>query len=322
MRIGLLSNLSAGRNQREVGRLLDSLQGHRDISHVETSAAGAVPEALAELARQDVELLVVNGGDGTLSYALSEILGEGAFGGRVPLLAVLRGGRTNMTALDLGTSRDSVRAMASLIECVQNGGVVREVVQRPILRVDYGLNSGRKVTRYGMFFGAGVIHRGIDLVHRSFAKDRQGIFGASVVSANLLARMAILGDSQGILAPDKIGILMDGTPVDRSASALVMATSLDRLFLRMRPFWGDEAGGVRFTSIAAKAPGFARALPGILTGRPADLVNEENGYLSRNADRVHLRMDCGFTVDGELVDPAPDRVVSLSASDRLQFVHI
>ena len=318
MRIGLLNNLSAGQNHTQVGRLLNSLQGYKEVSHVETSAAGAVPDALAELARQDVELLVVNGGDGTLASALSEILGEGAFEGRVPMLAVLRGGRTNMTALDLGTSRNSVRAMAGLMESVRRGAVCRDIVERSVLRVEYGPNGS---LRYGMFFGAGVIHRGIDLVHRTFRKDRQGVLGASIVSAALLARMA-LGDSKGVLTPDKIGILVDGMPVDRAESALVMATSLDRLFLRMRPFWGEGAGGVRLTSVAARAPGFARALLGILAGRPDDRVSEENGYLSRNADRVHLRMDCGFTVDGELVDPALNRIVSLSANDRLQFVRI
>ena len=208
MRIGLLNNLSAGQNHTQVGRLLNSLQGYKEVSHVETSAAGAVPEALAELARQDVELLVVNGGDGTLVSALSEILGEGAFEGRVPMLAVLRGGRTNMTALDLGTSRNSVRAMAGLMESVRRGSVCRDIVERSVLRVEYGPNGS---LRYGMFFGAGVIHRGIDLVHRTFRKDRQGLLGASIVSAALLARMAILGDSKGVLTPDKIGILVDGT---------------------------------------------------------------------------------------------------------------
>jgi hypothetical protein len=33
-------------------------------------------------------------------------------------------------------------------------------------------------------------------------------------------------------------------------------------------------------------------------------------------------MDCGFTVDGELVDPEPDRVLTLSAKDKLQFVRV
>jgi hypothetical protein len=77
---------------------------------------------------------------------------------------------------------------------------------------------------------------------------------------------------------------------------------------------------VKLTSISAGAEGFARALPGILAGRPGDRVHEAKGYLSRNADRVHLRMDCGFTVDGELIPPMPDRIVSLSANDTLRFV--
>ena len=320
MRIGLLSNLSAGRNHHQVGRLLDHIQGESDVVHVETSAAGAVPDALAELARQDVELLVVNGGDGTLAHALGEILGDGAFEGRVPLMAVLRGGRTNMTALDLGTSRDPTRAMSGLIERARSGEIHRDISMRPVLRVEYGPHA---TVRYGMFFGAGVIHRAIELVHRSFPKERQGVFAASTLTATLLARMALLGDSgdsQGVLTPDKVALLVDGVRVDRGESALVMATTLDRLFLRMRPFWGSGAGGVRLTSIAADAKGFARSLPAVLAGRASERLDESRGYLSRNADRVHLRMDCGFTVDGELVEPSPDRVVSLSASDRVPFV--
>jgi hypothetical protein len=285
---------------------------------VETSSAEAVPEALSELERQGVELLVVNGGDGTLQHVLTEILGGDGFEGRVPLLAVLRGGRTNMTALDLGTGRDPVRAMARLIEATRKGDVQRRVLERRVLRVQYG---PMREVRYGMFFGAGVIHRGIELVHRVFPKGRsQGVFGAAAVTGTLLARMALLGDSGGVLTPDKVSILLDRSPADRGESRLVMATSLDRRFLRMRPFWGGGPGGVRFTSIAADADRIGRALPGILAGRPAKRVDERSGYTSRNARRVDLRMSCGFTVDGELVEPAGDRIASITADDVVRFV--
>ena len=43
---------------------------------------------------------------------------------------------------------------------------------------------------------------------------------------------------KSLITPDKVQILLDGWPADRGESRLVMATSLDRLFLRMRPFWG------------------------------------------------------------------------------------
>jgi choline kinase len=317
LRIGLLNNLRAGRNHTQVARLLHAVGREPEVVHVETSQAQAAPEALAELERQDVDLLVVNGGDGTLQHALTEIFHGGAFEGRVPLIAPLRGGRTNMTALDLGMRRDSVYAVKRLIEMVRKGDVRDRVVERPVLRVRHG--PGRHV-RYGMFFGAGVIHRGIELVHAVFPKERQGVLGASLVTAALLARMGILGDSQGVLTPDKIGIFVDRLPVDRGESSLVMATSLDRLFLRMRPFWGTGPGGVRFTAIASAAPGIGRALPGILAGHPGKAVDEDNGYLSRNASRVDLRMDCGFTVDGELVEPAGGRIVSITGDDVVRFV--
>jgi diacylglycerol kinase (ATP) len=317
MRIGLLNNLRAGSNRKNVARLLKLISKHPEVAHVETSSARAVPEALWELARQDVELLVINGGDGTISHALGEILGEAAFDGRIPDIAVLRGGRTNMTALDLGSRRDPVRAMADLLEAARVGSLEDRTLERPVLRVQYGPGIH---TRYGMFVGAGVVHRGIELVHRVVPRNRQGVSGASLVTATLLARMAFLGESHGVLTPDKIGILVDRAQLERGESSLVMASSLDRLFLRMRPFWGRGPGGVRFTSIAADAGGFASALPGILAGRPPKHVNERNGYISRNAGRVDLRMDCGFTVDGELVRPSPDRVVSITANDVLRFV--
>jgi hypothetical protein len=317
MRIGLLNNLRAGRNRKRVAKLLHFLGDQPDVVHVETSDAQAVPDALWELAEQDVELLVINGGDGTLSYALTEILAEGAFGGRVPHVAVLRGGRTNMSALDLGSDRDPERSMMRLLWAARTGRVHERLLDRSVLRVQYGPGVN---LRYGMFFGAGTIHRGIELVQRHFERERQGVFGASLVSAVLLARLALLGQHKGVLKPDKIQILADGTPVERGESTLVMATSLDRLILGLRPFWGSGEGKVRFTSIASGARGLARALPGILAGRPGSQVQEHLGYVSRNADRLDLCLDCGFTIDGELVAPGTERIVSLTSDNRIPFV--
>ena len=66
MQIGLLSNLRAGRSDAMTTRLLRYLRDFPEVATVETSAAAAVPEALAALAERDIDLLVVNGGDGTV----------------------------------------------------------------------------------------------------------------------------------------------------------------------------------------------------------------------------------------------------------------
>ncbi len=101
MRVGLLNNLRAGRSGGQVSRVLALLKRYPDVLHVETDSAKLLPEALAEFTRREVDLLVLNGGDGTLQYALTELLTNPDLAS-VRMVAPLRGGRTNMTALDLG----------------------------------------------------------------------------------------------------------------------------------------------------------------------------------------------------------------------------
>jgi hypothetical protein len=318
VRIGLLNNLRAGRSEDQVGKLLQFLKGHPDVISVETDSALAVPEALSELARQQVELLVVNGGDGTLQHALTEILGQRAFEGRVPLIAPLRGGRTNMSALDLGAHRDPVKGMRALIASARAGTLEERIEPRQVLRAEYG---PARQPLYGMFFGGGMINRAIELNHRLFKQEArsQGVFGAAMITAGLLGR-ASLGSTEGILAPNKVQILLDGEPVVQGEFLMVISSTLTRLFARMRPFWGSGPGNLQFTSISSGADSLLRVAPGILRGRPSSRVSEENGYLSRNVKCAEMRFDCGFTVDGELVAGEADCVVTLTADDTVQFV--
>jgi hypothetical protein len=323
LRIGVVNNLRAGKSQDQVGRMLGFLRSHPDVVNVETDHADMMPEALGELAAKEVDLLVVNGGDGTLQYVLTEILGSGAFGERVPMIAPLRAGRTNMSAMDLGARKDPLRGLGELIACAEDGRIAERVEPRRVLRVSYGYGIER-AAQYGMFFGAGIIKRAIELNHRLFDSDEskhfvEGVPGATLVTASLIGRR-ITGDNSGILAPDKVQILLDDEAVDQGEFHLVMASTLSRLFARMRPFWGQGPGGVRFTSIAAPCKSFGRAAPGLLRGKPADWVTPEAGYTSRNVDRAELRMNCGFTVDGELWQPDPDRSVALSAESVVHFV--
>ncbi len=317
MRIGLLNNLRAGRSDARVTRLLRFLKRHPEVVHTETGSAGALPEALSELSRHDVELLVVNGGDGTLQHTLTEILGNGVFEGRVPLIAPLRGGRTNMSALDLGAARDPVKGMSQLIESVRQGRLEERTTWRQVLRVEYG---HPRVAHYGMFCGIGMIHRAIELTHRLFTTGRtQGVTGATLVTAALVGRVA-MRKHEGVVMPDKVQVLLDGELMDRGEFSLMITSTLWRLFARMRPFWGNGPDGVRFTAVATGAEKLWKTVPGMLRGRPGNLVTEENGYTSRNVRRVELRLDCGFTVDGELIEPEAGRIINITADQGVRFV--
>ncbi len=316
MRIGLLNNLRAGRSRRQISKILGVLSDFPHVHHVETDSVRAVPEALSALALENVDLLIVNGGDGTLQYAITRILSGMDFQD-IPMIAPLRGGRTNMSALDLGAHRNPVKGLRELLDDAYSGRIANRIVKRPVLRVetlrDVGLN-------YGFFFGAGMIHRAIGLTHDLFPTGRtQGVFGAGLVTAGLIMRMGA-NKLDGVLTPDKAQITLDGEFVDSGEFTLIIASSLQRLFCRMNPFWGSEQAPVRFTAVASDSERTAIASAGILRGKPSAFVTPENGYTSRNVATAELRIHCGFTVDGEVIAPCDDEVVRISGDERITFL--
>jgi hypothetical protein len=316
VRIGILNNLRAGRSSPEVRRILTLLRDYPHVIHEETTSIRAVPEALTSLARQNVDLLVINGGDGTLQHTLTQILTSDEFE-RIPMVAPLRGGRTNMSALDLGAHRSPTKGLRGLLEDVEAGRLARRMVDRPVLRVE---SLRDRQVHYGFFFGAGMIHRAITLTHESFPPGKiQGAFGAGVVTAGLILRASVkqLG---GVLVPDKAQIVLDGDLVPRGEFSLIIASSLQRLFLRINPFWGEEKGPVRFTAVASGTRRLATVAPGILRGRPRASVKSNDAFTSRNVETAQLRIDSGYTVDGEFIKPRSDEIIRITGDQRVSFV--
>ena len=78
-RIGVLNNLRAGKQGSRVVDVLALLRSHPDVAHEETGSAALLTRAIGRLAKLDLDVLVVNGGDGTLQHALTDILERRAF---------------------------------------------------------------------------------------------------------------------------------------------------------------------------------------------------------------------------------------------------
>src|SRR3546814_16790522 len=89
---------------------------HPEIFHYEVEEVEQIGEELRTIARVKPKVLVINGGDGTVQAALTELYHGGHFGPAVPPGAVLPQGKTNLIALDMGASGDSREELARGLE--------------------------------------------------------------------------------------------------------------------------------------------------------------------------------------------------------------
>src|SRR4029450_9831705 len=120
-RIALLSNPKSTGNIAQLPRVRAFCAEHPDIFHYGVGHAHQVGDALKTIARVHPKILVINGGDGTVQAALTELYNGGHFDADAPPpVAVLPSGKTNLIAMDLGVHGDPVEGLQRLLEIAQS----------------------------------------------------------------------------------------------------------------------------------------------------------------------------------------------------------
>ncbi|MEX2354199.1 MAG: hypothetical protein WD709_08430, partial [Gammaproteobacteria bacterium] len=124
-----------------------------------------------------------------------------------------------------------------------------------------------------------------------------GEFASALVIFRLLASL-LLGRAASELTPVQVRI-SDDKDINRDRTCLLLfASTMDRLLLGMRPYWGHEDAPIRTTYIVNYPARLWRSLIAVLCGRGNSLA-EEDGYHSRNNHTLELFMDGDYIVDGE-----------------------
>jgi hypothetical protein len=290
---------------------------HPDVPCRDVCDPDAAARALREMAEHGVNAIAISGGDGTVSAVLDTLFARNPFPRR-PLLAVLRGGTANMTARDVGLHGRHHRALRSLIERAARGGDGLSVVERPVMRVDPG--AGRSPI-HGMFFGAAAIAQGIDYCKRNVhTLGLRGEIGPAVTLARFVIAMA--RGERAIVAPVPIAVAIDGARAVCFDCAIVHVTTLERMVLGLRPWWGEEAAPLHYASVRAGPRHWVKALPGLLRGRRNRYVKPENGYESHNAHRLEIELDSPFFVDGEIHSATAGTPLAITRGGTAEFLQL
>lgn len=298
---GVIRNLKSHRNR--AGAIADLPPG---VLEVVAGEPDELYDTLEWFARSGVELVVIDGGDGTIRDVLSRV--TRAYGEKLPRFAVLPSGKTNALALDLGVPLGT--PVEAVLKAAQSGGRTKV---RACLEV---VRQGQTEPEFrGYLFGLGAFVRGTELAQKTHGLgffDNAAI-GLTIASAALRTLSGRRDDRWR--RGERAALAQAGRPWEDHEWFLVMASTLKRFPLGLRPF-GEPHEGLKVLTVDAPPKQLARAATAILRGSTEPWL-ERAGY--RHHDIPELRIACGgdFVLDGEIY---PGGELTVRQGPELEFL--
>lgn len=318
-RVGVLINPESGTNRESLQALLHVLDQYKPTIHRYVVGPASVAGALATMAAQQVDVLAVCGGDGTVQAVLTALFHNGPFAA-MPSLALIAGGTSNMTAADVGVGGKPARALRRVLAWSEGRGPTGQVVRRPILRVDGGASSA---PQFGMFFSAAGI---VEVTRARWATRRQarskpmrGALGTTVTVGRYLLGLAC---GRRVVEPTPIAVCLDGRSYSANNYLALFITTLERLNPGIRPYWGEGCGPLRYTAVAYQPRNLLLAAPSLIRGRPSRYLTPESGYTSGNIHEAVLQLQTECALDGEILRSVPPRALAVTYGGEVNFVRL
>jgi len=319
-RVVMISNPASGTNRRNWTRIAARIAAHPQVIHHVTSGLPEAAALLPRLAAERPDVLAINGGDGTIAATLGMILDHWPADAH-PLVVVLPGGTANMTAGDIGMATAHDRALDRFFRWIKAGAPMEgETRTRHIMRVT-GAADGQ--VRHGLFLGTGAVMEATRYAHdRVHSKGLGGEISLALILVRAL--WGLVRQDPRFYQPTEVALHVTGegaeTARETAPMLILVASTLARLSLGIRPFWAPAGGAIGLTAIRGGARHFGRAILSLLRGRPNRHVTAENGYESFRGDRIALCLEGELNLDGELFAATRARPLTITAEGPIRFL--
>ncbi len=272
-----------------------------------------LPAQVQALAKNGIERICIEGGDGTVLAVLSAALDPKTGFSQVPEFAVLPGGSTNLAYDILGLQASAPKEVA---ERLQSPDLTR--VQQRALHITLTNNPRPHV---GFLFSTGSLARAMRYVQREFHGD--GKRGMTAVAGAILRFVLTpykYHDSDGapLLRPTDYHLQADTFALDRTHT-MSITTTLPKLSLGINPFWGTGRGEIALTHVAWPLHGLRRALVKVLLGHSSKGF-AKYGFTSYRCVQYELTHHDTLMLDGEILPTPQDGRISVTTTDPLVFL--
>ena len=319
-RIALLSNPKSTGNLAQLPRIRAFCDEHPDIFHYEVEKAHQVGAALKTIARINPKMLVINGGDGTVQAALTELHNGGHFGNRPPPVAVLPSGKTNLIAMDLGAHGDPVASLEKLLAIAQED-LALHTVAREMIALRCG--SGEQLPVIGMFLGgAGLADTILYCRHKIYPLGLPNGLSHGITALALLARL-FLRLKASFLPPHPRPLrvsLRSSTEQLTGRFSLLVVTTLDKLLLS-GDVRGPRPGLLKLLAVEERPASLLRAFFASVSGKLGK--GKLRGVHFESADEISIEGDDSSVIlDGETFRAQAGSPILLSPAQPLSFVRL
>ena len=317
--VALLSNPNSTGNRAILPRIRSFCAAHPEIFHYEVEDASQIGAAMTSIARVRPKVLVLNGGDGTVQAALTEIYHGGQFGNKVPPLAVLPNGKTNLIALDLGADSDPIAILEQVV-AIAREDLASHVVERELIALTEGEHGNRPVL--GMFLGgAGLADTILYCREKLYPLGLPN--GLCHVLAGIAAVFAMLTGLRGRFLPPlpnpvTVSLIREGERTRRFSFLIV--TTLEKLLLTGRAERGGSMG-LKLLAVEQSGKALARAFFAAIAGKlgrePVTGVHVQHG------DVIRIESDSTSVIlDGETFHATRGHPIVLLSTPPVHFLKL
>jgi Diacylglycerol kinase catalytic domain len=318
--VALLSNPHSTGNRSLLPQVRTFCAKNPDIFHYEVEEIGQVSRALEMIARVKPKVLVINGGDGTVQAALTELYHGGHFKDTPPPVAVLPNGKTNLIALDLGANGSPLKALENILS-LAHGDLTDHIVVRELIALSDGSDNPRTVI--GMFLGgAGLADTILYCRHKIYPLGLPNGMSHFLTGIAVFASL-IFGLKADFLPPKtnniRISLLRDGE-ISGKFSVLVV-TTLEKLLVGGRVGSGDSGGRLKLLAVDQSTLAMFRALWASVIG----LLGKKrySGVHIGEGDIIQIDGDNSSVVlDGEVFAANLGRPIVLRSTPPVPFLKL
>jgi diacylglycerol kinase family enzyme len=320
-RIALLSNPKSTGNLAQLPRMRAFCAEHPDIFHYEVEHANQIGEALRTIAQVRPKVLVINGGDGTVQAALTELYNGGYFGEQPPPVAVLPSGKTNLIALDLGAQGDPIEALERLM-VIAHGDLAPYVVPREMIALRRSADAADRPV-IGMFLGgAGLADTMLYCRDKIYPLGLPNGIAHALTAVALLAKL-LLRIKASFLPPDpkplNVSLREDENRLTGKFSLLAV-TTLEKLLLS-NEIGSKRKGVLKLLVVDEKPATLIRALAASLFGRIAQ--SNLRGVHYEETDEITIEGESSNVIlDGETFRAETGSPIHLRPAEPLAFVKL